>query len=181
VRSGAHERSGRLVLLACLLVSGLVMVGCTAGALPAASSSPTDSPATQSAVAATQSPAPQVVIRPGSVVDGFTLGAPVECSGFVGSVPPQVTGCAGAAALAATALNASAPGHAAIVATQAFLDAAEPAPIDVTGGASPSIPAAPGSGGATTVYVFTLADGSVRAMAVRCSDSGSCTAVSNPG
>ena len=121
------------------------------------------------------------VIRQGSTVDGFTLGAAVECSGFVGSVPPRVTGCAGAADLAVAALSARAPGHAAIVATQAFLDAAGPGPIDVTGSASPSIPAAAASGGTTTIYVFTLADGSVRAMAVGCSDSGSCTAVSKPG
>jgi hypothetical protein len=156
-----------------LLVAGVLIVGCTAaGAVSSgiASGTPSVIPTTQGSTA-------KVVIETGSVIDGFTLGARSECSGFVGSVPPDVIGCGSYPELAVAALDARDKGHAAIVGTVMFTDATGPGAIDVTGDASPSIPKSAGSGGVVTVFVFTLADGSIHATGVKCSESGPCVGV----
>jgi hypothetical protein len=131
---------------------------------------------TPSAIPTTQGSAPKVVIEAGSVIDGFTLGVPVKCSGPVGPVPSDVVGCGSYPELAVAALDARDKGHSAIVSTVTFTEATQSGPIDVTGDASPSIPAA-GSGGVVTVFVFTLADGSIHATGVKCSESGPCVGV----
>ena len=156
-----------------LLVAGVLTVGCTAaGSISSgvASGTPSVIPTTQGSVA-------KVVIETGSVIDGFTLGARAECSGFVGSVHPDVIGCGSYPELAVAALDARDKGHAAIVSTVMFTDATRPGAIDVTGDASPSIPKSAGSGGVVTVFVFTLADGSIHATGVKCSEPGPCVGV----
>jgi hypothetical protein len=114
-----------------------------------------------------------------SVVDGFTLGAPEACSPPVGSIDPKYAdvSCAGMLRLAASALDAREPGHAAIAATKRYGDGTQPAPIDVTGNALPSAPASRHPGPDVTVFVFTLADGSIRATGVACVDSATCAGI----
>ena len=166
-------RSGIWAALVSLMVAGVLIVGCTT---TGASSSGVAS-STGSFLATTRGSIPKVVIETGNVIDGFTLGVRVECSGPVGSVPSGFIGCASYPDLAIAALDARDQGHAAIVATAAFTDATQAGPIDVTGGASPSMPVSVAPGNVVTVFVFTLADGSVRATGVRCSESGHCVAV----
>jgi hypothetical protein len=163
-------------LLAFFVLGGLTLVGCTT----TGATGPSTSLSAPSNVAAPSSAHTTVTIAPGSVIDGFTLGVRVACSGPVGSVPSSVVGCGGYPQLAIEALDARDPGHAPIVATATFTDASGPGPIDVTGGASPSLPASASSGDVVTVFVFTLADGSVRATAVKCSTTGSCAGVGAP-
>lgn len=132
---------------------------------------------TPSAIPTTQASALKVVIETGSVIDGFTLGVPVKCSGPVGPVPSDVIGCGSYPELAVAALDARDKSHSAIVSTVTFTDATHSGPVDVTGDASPSIPESAGSGGVVTVFVFTLADGSIHATGVKCSESGPCVGV----
>ncbi len=162
-----------LPALARLVMAGVLVVGCsTAGAISSGVMS-----RTPSVIPTTGGSAPKVVIETGSVIDGFTLGAHAACSGFVGSVPPDVVGCGGYPELAVAALDARDKGHAAIVGTVMFTDAAGPGPIDVTGDASPSRPESRGTGGVDMVFVFTLADGSIRATGVNCSESELCVGI----
>lgn len=156
-----------------LLVAGVLIVGCTAAG--AVSSGVTSG--TPSVIPTTQGSGPKVVIETGSVIDGFTLGVPVKCSGPVGPVPSDVIGCGNYPELAVAALDARDKGHTAIVSMVTFTDATQSGPIDVTGDASPSIPKSAGSGGVVTVFVFTLADGSIHATGVKCSESGPCVGV----
>ena len=79
--------------------------------------------------------------------------------------------------LAASVLDAREPTHPAIASTKRYADGTQPGPIDVTGNAAPPAPASRHPGSDVTVFVFTLADGSVRATGVACVDSGSCTGI----
>ena len=79
--------------------------------------------------------------------------------------------------LAASALDAREPGHAAIVSTQQYADGTQPGPIDVTGAALPRAPESRHPGPDVTVFVFTLADGSVRATGVACVDAATCIGI----
>ena len=159
--------------LAPLVAAGVLIVGCTsAGAISSGVA-----PGAPSIIPTTQASAPRVVIETGSVIDGFTLGVPMKCSGPVGPVPSDVIGCGRYPELAVAALDARDKGHPVIVSTATFTDATQSGPIDVTGDASPSVPASVATGGVVTVFVFTLADGSVHATGVKCSESGPCVGV----
>ena len=65
---------------------------------------------------------------PGSVIDGFKLGAVLECSPPIGSPDPSLAGssCAGQPALALAALDARDPGHQAVIATTMYSDGTQP-------------------------------------------------------
>lgn len=117
---------------------------------------------------------------PGSVIDGFKLGAVLECSPPIGSPDPSLAGssCAGQPALALAALDARDPGHAAVIATTTYSDGTQPGPLDVTGNApTPTPPPTTHPGPDVTVFVFTLADGSVRATGVACTGPRACVGV----
>jgi hypothetical protein len=79
--------------------------------------------------------------------------------------------------LAASALDARGPGHAAIASTKRYADGTQPGPIDVTGNALPPAAASRHAGPDVTVFVFTLADGSVRATGLACVDSATCAGI----
>jgi hypothetical protein len=118
-------------------------------------------------------------VASGSTVDGFTLGVILKCSGPVGPVTSAAltAGCAGDPQRAVAALDARYPGHAAIISTSTWTDGTQPGAIDVTGG-SPPPSQAPGRAGAiVTVFVFKLADGSIRATGVACPEQGTCVGV----
>src|SRR5205814_419596 len=66
------------------------------------------------------------------------------------------------------ALDARAPGHAAIVSMEAYTDGTQPGPIDFTGPGVPPTPAPRHPGPNVKVFVFKLADGSTRATGVAC-------------
>jgi len=118
--------------------------------------------------------------EPGTTIDGFKLGVVLVCSPAVGSVDPSLTGstCAGQLALATAALDARDPGHAAVVDVARYSDGTQPEPLDVSGNApTPTPPPTMHPGPRVTVFVFTLADGSVRATGVACPDARSCVGV----
>ena len=114
-------------------------------------------------------------------VDGFKLGAFEACSLPVGSIDPKYLGssCGGMIDLASAALDARYPSHAAVVSIKRYGDGTQPGPIDMTGNGPPPTPAPRHPGPEVTVFVFTLADGSVRATGVVCPDSASCVGVSS--
>ena len=68
----------------------------------------------------------------GAVIDGFTLGVPLQCSGPVGPVTSAAIGrgCGGDPQRAMAALDARDPGHAAIVSTTSWTDGTQPGAID---------------------------------------------------
>jgi hypothetical protein len=145
-------------VLALLLAAGVLIVACTAaGTIP--------------------SSAPGAVIGTGSVIDGFTLGSQAACSSGVGPVPSGVVGCGSYPELAVATLDARDGSHAAIVSTAMFTDGSRPGPIDVTGDASPPVAGSDHAGSVDIVFVFTLADGSIHATGVKCSESGPCVGV----
>lgn len=118
--------------------------------------------------------------KPGDTIDGFKLGVMVTCSPPVGSIDPSLAAdsCSGRPALALAALDARDPGHAAVIRTDTFSDGTQPEPVDVSGNApTPTPPATAHPGPHVTVFVFTLADGSVRATGVACPDPGPCVGV----
>jgi hypothetical protein len=93
---------------------------------------------------------------------------------------PSLSGssCAGQSALALAALDARDPSHAAVISTGMYSDGTQPEPVDVTGNApTPTPPPTEHPGPLVTVFVFTLADGSVRATGVACPESRSCVGV----
>jgi hypothetical protein len=114
-------------------------------------------------------------------VDGFTLGAFEACSLPIGSIDPKYLGssCGGMIDLATAALDARYPSHAAVTSIKRYGDGTQPGPIDMTGNGPPPTPAPRHPGPDVTVFVFTLADGSVRATGVVCPDSASCVGVSS--
>lgn len=118
-------------------------------------------------------------------IDGFTLGALAACSPPVDVDAAALDrSCAGYLKRATAALDTREPGHPAVVSVVMFADGGQPAPIDVTGDATPPMPAPTHAGPAVTVFVFTLADGSTRATGVACVDGSppSCVGVgSYPG
>lgn len=117
---------------------------------------------------------------PGTTIDGFKLGVVLVCSPAVGPIDPSLTGstCAGQLALATAALDARDPGHAAVVDVASYSDGTQPEPLDVSGNApTPTPPPTAHPGPRVTVFVFTLADGSVRATGVACPDARSCVGV----
>lgn len=117
---------------------------------------------------------------PGTTIDGFKLGVVLFCSPAVGSIDPLLTGstCAGQVALATAALDARDPGHAVVVSFAMYSDGTQPEPLDVSGNApTPTPPPTTHPGPRVTVFVFTLADGSVRATGVACPDARSCVGV----
>jgi hypothetical protein len=101
------------------------------------------------------------------VVDGFMIGSLAACSGGTDATS-QPNSCTRYPALAEAALDARDPGHAAVVKVQTFSDGAQPGPIDVTGDASPPPEASNSIDAYVTVFVFTLADGTIRATGVEC-------------
>lgn len=105
-------------------------------------------------------------------VDGFKLGAMVKCSGGIGPVSSAVAanGCGGGPQRAVAALDAREPGHPAVASMTMYMDGTQPGPIDVTGDGPVPTPAPRHPGPIVTVFVFTLADGSVRATGVACED-----------
>ena len=116
----------------------------------------------------------------GTVIDGFTIGVTLHCSGHVGSIDPSLerNSCSGQLALALAALDARDPGHDAVISTAMYTDGTQPEPVDVTGNApTPTPPPTAHPGPLVTVFVFILADGSVHATGVACPDSGSCVGV----
>jgi hypothetical protein len=116
----------------------------------------------------------------GTVIDGFTIGVAEACSGPIGSIDPSLMGrtCIGQQTLALAALDARDPGHAVVLSTSMYTDGTQPEPLDVTGNApTPTPPPTAHPGPLVTVFVFTLADGSVRATGIACPDSGSCIGV----
>jgi hypothetical protein len=126
-------------------------------------------------------PGAPTTTTPPNTIDGFTLGAIVECSPPV-DVDAAVLdqSCAGFPKRATAALDAREPGHAAIVSTTMYADGTQPGPIDVTGDAS--VPPQPSMhpGPYVTVFVFTLADGSTRATGVACSgEPATCVGVAS--
>ncbi len=106
------------------------------------------------------------------MIDDFTLGPLAACS--AGTDPKTVApnSCVTFPTLATDALDARDPGHADIVATKMYGDGSQPGPIDVTGDASPPPAASRTIDSFVYVYVFALADGSVRATGVECPESG---------
>jgi hypothetical protein len=136
--------------LMCRVAMGLILAGCNASGTP-----PT--------------------------VDGFTLGAYEACSPPVGSIDPKNLGssCGGMIDLATAALDTSYPSHAAVVSIKRYGDGTQPGPIEMTGTGPPPTLAPRHPGPDVTVFVFTLADGSVRATGVVCPDSASCVVVSS--
>jgi hypothetical protein len=116
-----------------------------------------------------------------TTVDGFRLGAYEECSLPVGSIDPKYPGssCGGMIDLATAALDTRYPSHAAVVSIKRYGDGTQPGPIDMTGDGPPPSPAPRHPGPDVTIFVFTLADGSVRATGVVCPDSASCVGVSS--
>ena len=118
-------------------------------------------------------------------IDGFTLGALAACSPPVDVDAAALDrSCAGDLKRATAALDTREPGHPAVVSVAMYADGSQPAPIDVTGEATPPMPAPTHAGPTVTVFVFTLADGSTRATGVACVDSNppSCVGVgSYPG
>jgi len=118
--------------------------------------------------------------KPGTTIDGFKLGVIEACSPPVGSLDPALAtrSCAGQPALALAALDARDPGHAAVIRTAMFSDGTQPEPVDVSGNApTPTPPPTAHPGPLVTVFVFTLADGSLRATGVTCPDLGSCVGI----
>ena len=99
-----------------------------------------------------------------TTVDGFRLGAYEVCSLPIGSIDPKYLGssCGGMIDLATAALDARYPSHAAVVSIKRYGDGTQPGPIDMTGNGAPPTPAPRHPGPDVTVFVFTLADGSVR-------------------
>jgi hypothetical protein len=116
----------------------------------------------------------------GTVIDGFTVGVRETCSSPVGSIDPSLAGssCSGQPALALAALDVRDPGHEAVVSMAMYTDGTQPEPVDVTGNApTPTPPPTRHPGPLVTVFVFTLADGSVRATGVACPDARTCVGV----
>jgi hypothetical protein len=105
-------------------------------------------------------------------VDGFKLGPMVKCSGGVGPISSADAAnmCGGGVERAIAALDDREPRHPAIASTAMFMDGTQPGPIDMTGGGPPPTAAPRHPGPLVTVFVFTLADGSVRATGVACQD-----------
>jgi hypothetical protein len=118
-------------------------------------------------------------------IDGSTLGAMAACSPPVDVDAAALDeSCAGYLKRATAALDTRDPVHPAVVSVAMYTDGSQPAPIDVTGDATPPMPASTHAGPTVTVFVFTLADGSTRATGVACVDSSppSCVGVgSYPG
>ena len=117
---------------------------------------------------------------PGTIIDGFKIGVAETCSPPIGSIDPSLVGssCTGQPALALAALDARDPGHAAVISTAMYSDGTQPEPVDVTGNApTPTPPPTAHPGPLVTIFVFTLADGSVRATGVACPDPRSCIGV----
>lgn len=157
--------------LAVTLASALVLVGCAAGSTTTAGTSPTTGIPTLGAVGtATSRPTrTSTPVTTGSTIDGFKVGVQVACSPGIGP-PPSGGWCQGLdPAKAIAALDARDPGHAPIVSVVTFTDGTQPEPVDVTGNAPTPTPAPTAhSGPLVTVFVFELADGSIRATGVAC-------------
>jgi hypothetical protein len=98
-----------------------------------------------------------------TTIDGFTPGSLAKCSPPVDVDPAELgDSCAVLPTLALAALDARAPGHAAIVSMQMYTDGKQPADAASN----------------VMVFVFTLADGSTKATGVACSgDPASCVGV----
>ncbi|MCY7288540.1 MAG: hypothetical protein LH624_09905 [Cryobacterium sp.] len=160
-----------LVIVAVAFASRLPVATNGVGAAPQQTSS-------SLASAAVGAPS-QIAIGPGATVDGFTLGALATCSNPVGSIDPKYSSssCAGMLKEATIALDARNPGHAAVVSVEQYSDGTRPGPIDVTGSGPVPTLAPSHLGPDVTVFVFTLADGSVRATGVACADTTSCAGV----
>lgn len=115
----------------------------------------------------------------GDTIDGFVLGSVESCSPPAGSIEPALDdrSCAGQQALAVATLDRRDPGHATVESVREFADGTQPGPIDVTGDAPlPPLPSRH-AGPSVQVFVFSLADGSVRATGVACADSATCVGV----
>ena len=110
----------------------------------------------------------------GDTVDGFKLGVTVACSPGIGQDAASLDrGCSGYPKRAMAALDAREPGHAAIVAARMYTDGTQPEPVDYSANApSPTPPPTAHPGPRVTVFVFTLADGSVQATGVACTGNG---------
>jgi hypothetical protein len=121
-------------------------------------------------VPVTPAPAPTT----GDTVDGFKLGVIAACSpGIDEDAATLDRGCTGYPKRATAALDAREPGHAAIVAQTMYTDGTQPEPVDYSGNAqSPTPPPTEHPGPRVTVFVFTLADGSIRATGVACTGNG---------
>jgi hypothetical protein len=118
----------------------------------------------------------------GSIIDGFKIGVVEACSPPIGSIDPSLAGssCSGQQALAIAALDARDPGHAVVVSMAMYSDGTQPEPLDVTGNApTPTPPPTAHPGPRVTVFVFILADGTVRATGVACADPRSCVGVAS--
>ncbi len=113
-------------------------------------------------------------------MDGFKLGAMLQCSPPVGADAATLdNSCVGNLKRATAALDARDSGHAAIVSVRTYADGAQAGAIDVTGDASPPTAVSPGPGPVVTVVVFTLADGSTNATGVACPEKGSCVGIAS--
>lgn len=143
------------LLLGAIIAAGIAVAGCGAPGTPGARAAP------------------------GATIDGFTLGVLAACSPPVGPTSSAATAasCARYPALAAAALDARDPGHAAIVATTSWTDGTQPGPIDVTGNGPPPTAGPRHPGPNVIVFVFQLADASIRATGVVCPDAPPCVGV----
>jgi hypothetical protein len=108
-----------------------------------------------------------VLSRP-TTIDGFTLGVMVKCSPPLD--PAAIgTSCASYPSRALAAFEELQPDHPAVVATEVFADGTQPGPIDFTGPGIPPTPAPRHPGPDVTIVVFTLEDGTKRAVGIACS------------
>ena len=153
-RPQALSRSGRdrsasvfktCSMLTATLSAGMVLLGCVAAGIPAASATATaGSSATSAAATAGRSATTLSAASSGSltIVDGFRPGVLLACSGAIGSIDPKYSSrtCSGMSELATSALDARDPGHAAIVSMTQYSDGTQPEPVDGTGNAPTPTP-----------------------------------------
>ena len=97
----------------------------------------------------------------GDTIDGFLLGSALYWSPPVGPIDPALEDrlYPNELGLATSVLDRRDPGHARLISVQEFADGIQPARDP---------------GPLVSIFVFTLADGSVHATAVSCADSAPC-------
>lgn len=109
--------------------------------------------------------------KPGTIIDGFTVGSMLICSGGTQVSASSGASCGGDLGRATAVLDAREPGHAAVVSVAKYTDGSEPGPIDVTGpGPVPTEVPLRHPGLIVYVFVYSLADGTTRATGVACTD-----------
>lgn len=170
---GRRLRSAVLGVAAVLAVSGCVGAG--GAATPGNSTLTSPAPAITTPVLATPAWAtPEPAPTSGDTVDGFKLGVIVVCSPPVDVDAATLDrGCVGFPKRAMAALDTREPSHAAVVRTGTYSDGTQPEPVDYSRNVPSPTPAPTAHPGPLVmVFVFTLADGSIRATGVACTGNG---------